>query len=491
MAWDTKIAGAVSNNPLEVDTDNQALVTTNADPTKAGASRLFSECDPGTVTAPLLLSPETSEDYRLRVGVDALLAQESFCNTVQDTGKSRCTTSTMALANTGSALTTNSGSITTNSSGVLFQTGRFFPVGGQQTPTYVEMNFAMTANVMATNSTLDIGLFIPNAANPFAPTDGVYLRFNSTGVFLVTFNSTGGELQTQLTSFVPVANQVYQIILAITNRAVQVWIDDVLHEKRAVAAGLGQPFNSGSLPFALRHAIAGGAAGSVVQGKLYSYSVYGGDLDRVKDWGSTCAVAGGSLQVQQGATTGGQLTAVPVGGTAPTVIALTANTAPATNNPGGYFTLPTSISIGEADYPIYAWQNPAGTTAIPGKTFHCTGCVIGDLGVSTVLTGGPLLMSWAVAYGALAATGTLATTESGSYVSPTTKSPRRIPTGIMQALAAAAPVTTISKGGTIMFDPPLPVLQGEWLHAILRVFGGTATSAGAIRGSVTFLGYFD
>jgi hypothetical protein len=38
---------------------------------------------------------------------------------------------------------------------------------------------------------------------------------------------------------------------------------------------------------------------------------------------------------------------------------------------------------------------------------------------------------------------------------------------------------------------PLPINPGEFLHIILRIpLGGTATSAGAPRGSVAVLGYF-
>jgi hypothetical protein len=415
-----------------------------------------------------------------------MLDQGLFCYTVQNTGKYNHTSVTMTTAIVGGALTTNSGNITTITTGVMWRTQRQFVVGGQQTPIYVEMCLALTAAVMATNSTLDVGLFMPGAANPFAPTDGVYIRFNSSGVHLVTFNANSTEQATTLASFAPVANQVYSIVLAITNRAVQVWIDDVLHERRNVLAGLPQLISAGSLPFALRHAIAGGAAGSAVQGKLFSYSVYGGDLDRVKDWGSTMVAAGGSLQVQAGGTTGGQLTTYALGA-APGAVTLTASTAPATNTLGGLYLLPAVITPAESDYPLFAWQNPAGTLAVPGKLFHCTGVVIGDQGVNTALVGGPLLMSWSVGFGSTAAS--LATTESASFAAATTKIARKIPLGVMQAHAVTAAVGTISKGGSVTFNPPLPVNPGEFLHAILRVHGGTATSAGAIRGSVSFLGY--
>lgn len=485
MALDTKLIGAASGLGADVDTNTQLLVATNTDPAKAGATRMFSENDAGTITTALLLSPETSEDYRMRVGHDGVLDQESFGYTVQNTGKHQHTSVTMTTALTGGALTTNSGLITTTTTGVMLRTYRQFQVGGQQTPTYVEMNISLTAATMATNSTLDVGLFLTNAANPFAPTDGVYIRFNSTGVYLVTFNSNTTELATQLASFVPVANTVYQIVLAITNRAVQVWVDDVLHERRSVGAGLGQLFNSGSLPFAIRHAIAGGAAGGAVSGKLFSYSVYSGDIDRVKDWGATCTGMGSGLQVQQGGTTGGQLTTYALGA-APTTSTLTASTAPAINTLGGKWLATIPGAAAESDFPMFAWLNPAGTTAIPGKVFVCTGIRICETSVTTVL-GGPMILEWGAGFGSTASS--LATTESASFAAATTKIARKVHLG-SQGMVTAAAVGTTAPGFFVDFGgAPISVNPGEYLHIIMRSI--LATVSGACRGGVLVEGYFD
>jgi hypothetical protein len=153
------------------------------------------------------------------------------------------------------------------------------------------------------------------------------------------------------------------------------------------------------------------------------------------------------------------------------------------------FLLPTVITPAASDYPLFAWQNPAGTAAIPGKVFVCTGVIIGELSVTTALTGGPLLLQWAVGYGSTASS--LATTESTTFTAGgTTKIARKIPLGA-QSLAATSGVGVISPGFQRSFaDAPLPINPGEFLHIILRIPGGTATSAGAPRGSVAVLGYF-
>ena len=486
MALDTKLAGSTSGNGVEADTDNQLLVKTNVDPEKAGSIRTFSENDPGTVvTGGLLLSPETSEDFRLRVGIDGLLDQESFGYTNQHSGKHQHTSTTMTTAIVGGALTTNSGLITTTTTGAMLRTYRQFQVGGQQAPTYVEMNVALTAATMATNSTVDIGLFLTSGANPFAPTDGAYVRFNASGVHLVTFNSTSTELVTTLASFVPVVNRVYQIVLAITNRAVLVWVDDVLHEHRDVAVGLGQLFNSGSLPFAIRHAIVGGAAGSAVSCKLFSYSIYSGDVDRVKDWGATCTTMGGSQQVQQGATVGGQLATYALGA-APAASTLTASTAPAINTLGGKWLATIPAAAAESDFPMFAWLNPAGTTAIPGKTWICTGIRICETTVTTVL-GGPMCLEWGVGFGSTAST--LATTESASFAAATTKIARKLHLGSQGVVTAAAVGTTLPGFQVDFSSAPLCVNPGEYLHVIMRSV--LATVSGACRGGVAVIGYFE
>ena len=54
----------------------------------AAGPAIFSENDPGTITnARYVLSPETDDDYRLRVAHDHILDRETFNYTAQNTGK--------------------------------------------------------------------------------------------------------------------------------------------------------------------------------------------------------------------------------------------------------------------------------------------------------------------------------------------------------------------------------------------------------------------
>lgn len=489
MALDTKLVGTASGNGAEVNASNQLKVVpeTNvaSNPGNVGAVRMFSENDAGSVTGTaVLLSPETSHDYRLRVGQDVMLDNDTFNYANQATSKYAYLSTTLTMAQTGGALTTNGTSITTINTAASYRTWQNFPMYGQQTSLYAEFSASITA-AMATNTTIDFGLFITSGSSPYLPSDGAFFRWTSAGLTgVVNFNGTDSALSTF--TWTPTVNQVYQFVIVINEREVEFWIDDVLYGTKAVQTGNGQPFMSSSLPMQIRHAIGGTLAGSVVQFKLWDYSVQLADVQPNLPYGAQMAGLGGTLQVQQGATTGGQLTTYALGAE-PGAVTLTASTAPATNSLGGLFLLPAAITTAASDYPLFAWLNPAHTTAIPGKVFFCTGIRVGELTVTTALTGGPIIITYAVGFGSTAAS--LATTETTTFTSGTTKIARKIPLGL-QTLAATAAVGTLSPGFQVNFeDAPLPVNPGEYLHIIIRVLG-TSISGGAPRGSVAVFGYF-
>jgi len=458
----------------------------NAEPDGVGAVRMFTENDAGNITGtPYLSSPEVTGDYRLRSVEDTILDSEVFCYANQNTGKHSYAATTLTMALASNALVTNSGNITTINTASFFRTQQYFELCGSQNATYVTFESALSA-ALATNTTIDYGMFLQSGSSPYAPTDGAYFRITSAG-FQGVINFAGVETTTSAFPFTHTINQVYAFTLAITTDKVEFWIDDVLYATLNTQVSNGTPFASQTLPVQIRHAIGGTAASAALSLRTFSYSVQVNDQHNLS-YPSIQAMRGGSPQVQQGATTGGQLTTYATGAE-PGVVTLTANTAPATNTLGGLFLLPVAITPAASDYPLFAWQNPLGTVAIPGKVFVCTGVIIGELSVTTALTGGPLLLQWAIGYGSTAAT--LATTESITFTAAgTTKIARKIPLGA-QSLPATAAVGTLSPGFQRSFtDAPIPINPGEYLHIILRIPGGTATTAGAPRGSVAVLGYF-
>jgi len=457
-----------------------------ASPAGVGSLRMFSENDAGTVTGtPVLASPETTNDHRLRTVNDTILDDEVFCYANQNTGKHSYAATTLTMALTGNALVTNSGNITTINTASFFRTQQYFGLCGSQDATTVVFEAALSA-ALATNTTIDYGMFLQSGSSPYAPTDGAYFRITSAG-FAGVINFNGAETTTSIFPFTHTINQVYGFKIIINTDKVQFWINNVLYATLVTQVANGAPFASQTLPLQIRHAIGATAAGAALSLRVFTYNIQVNDQTNL-DYSSIATMRGGSTQVQQGATTGGQLTTYATGAE-PGVVTLTASTAPATNSLGGLFLLPVAITPSANDYPLFAWLNPIGTAAIPGKVFVCTGVIIGELSVTTALTGGPLLLQWAIGYGSTAAT--LATNESTTFAAGgTTKIARKVPLGAQSLLAASA-VGVISPGFQRDFaDAPLPINPGEYLHIILRIPGGTATTAGAPRGSVAVLGYF-
>ena len=478
-------SGSSAAGKANVDANYQLAVATNTDPLKAGSMRMFSESDPGTITgAATCRSPETSHDFRLRGGLDMQEFNDTFNYTNQDTGKYRYDFVTLTMSLSGGALTTNPlGGVAINTAARM-RSWRLFPVWGQQTSLYSEFSISMTA-ALATNTTDYLGHYTDSGSSPFTPTDGAYFKITSAGVVgVVNFNNT--EAATDPFAFTFTTNRVYQFLMTINEREVEFWIDDVLYATKTVQTGNGQPFMAASLPLAIGHAIGGVAAGSALSMKVWDTSVQFADIAHNVPLGVQMALMGCGLQVQQAASTGGQLTTYALGAE-PAAVTLTASTAPATNSQGGLFILPAAITTAASDYPLYAWLNPAGTTAIHGKAFICTGIRMGELSVTTVLVGGPLLIPMALGFGSTAAT--LATTETTTFANATTKIARKIPLGT-QAVPATSAVGTVIAGYSVDFgQAPIVINPGEYLHIIIRVLGTNLTS-GVIRGSVAIFGYF-
>ena len=482
----TFIQGGTTLTNAEVLTKGvgNALVVTNPAAVDTGFVALACESDPGAVLGTAKrVTPEASVDYRLRVGQDSILDQEIFNNANQNTGKHGYLNTTLTLSLASAGLVTNASSITTLSTGAFFRTQRMFAIGGQQTPLYFETLFSLSATSMATNSTIDFGGFLPNTVTT-APLDGAYFRITSAGLFGVVNNNGTETVGTALT-FTFAANRIYQFVVVYTGREAQFWIDDVLYSSVLCPGTLPSLVQSGSLPWAVQHRIGGTAAGSVVQGKVWAYSVYLGDINQGKMWGHVCSAMGGGLQVQQGATVGGQLTTYALGA-APTASTLTASTAPAITTQGGKWNATIPAAAAESDFPMFAWQNPAGTVAIPGKLFYCTGIRIGETAVTTIL-GGPMILEWGIGFGST--TSSLVTTEQTSFGGATNKIARKLHLG-SQGLLNAAAVGSIAPGFQVDFShAPLVVNPGEFLHVIMRSVAATAT--GACRGGVAVLGYFE
>ena len=189
MALDANIVGS------NLDTAGNVKVALSNTAAYIGGVRLFSENDKGTLNsvgsnAAYLLSPKTSPDRRLRVGVDTLLFDDTFNANIQNTNNWSYTFVTLtASQSSGNTLNFGATQGTTNTHGAFMRTFQYFPLLSNA-PLYVEFKFGQYAALLTLNEIFLAGLGIPSAAVTI-PTDGVWFQLSSAGLYgVIAYNGT-------------------------------------------------------------------------------------------------------------------------------------------------------------------------------------------------------------------------------------------------------------------------------------------------------------
>lgn len=465
---------------LTVDANNRAKVSlANSDtPTQVGSVRLLSESDSGTILGtPILKSPETSDDFRLRVGVDGLWDYEQFNYAAQNTAKHNVVSTTMTAAYSGQYLTTNGASITTVTTGVRLRTYRYFPVFGAGV-LYLDMQAGVTAAI-PTNTIIDFGFFTDSGANPFTPTDGAYFRISSAGVFGVV-NYAGAEQTSILTGFTPAPNVTYQWTITLSHNNVLFWVNDICYAQVVKPATTPQSVQAPALPLSIRHVIAGGAASSIIQFRIGSYAVTVGDIDSNRLWAS--AMVGMGLSAIQGASgmTQGQ-TSNYTNSTVPTTAAGT-NIAAAYTTLGGQWQV-APVAGAETDIIMFGYQVPAQAAGVPAKNLVIRGVWIDGFNSGAANGATATVLQWGLAAGSTAVS--LATAETAG-----TRAPRRIPLGI-QTLQATAAIGVKMERVVVNLDAPIVCEPGTFVHIFYKQPIGLATASQILRGVVGVNAYWE
>lgn len=439
-------------------------------PAGVGGVRLFSENDGGAITGtPYLKSPETSPDYRLRVGVDSVWDDENFNYVAQNFNKHSYLTNTLTMTWAGGFLNTNGAGVTTTGTGCQFRTYRHFPLQGSGA-VYCETAMALS-NTPVTNWNLDFGLFLPAAASTSVPLDGVYFRINSTGVFGVV-NNNGIESATAVFTFTPAINQVYKYNITVTDGEIEFWIDDVLYGEKAKPTATGSVMYAGSNPFAIRHHQTG-TTSAVISAKFANYCISMADMDNVRLWATNKAGQGlSAVQYPSGGTAG--MTSNNINITAPAAATL-ANATAGYATLGGKFVF-AAVGGLETDYALFAFLNPVPTTGITGRNLVVRGVWIDTYNAVVAVATTPTVLEWTAAVGSTAVT--LLTVDTA-----VARIPKRINLGVQTFLVgalagAAAPRIDVN------LDAPLVVEPGSYFHIILRIPYGTATATELFRGQV-------
>lgn len=496
-----KIAnGTAASAEQTVDTDGNAHVVLPTTVAQAGFAALASEVDAGDVLGSRYLKElELTEDYRLRVGVDSLLFHHSFEGTNIARDRIRQNDTTMTCAQTNGQLTLNSGNSTTTGQATNIRTYRTFPVF-VSSQTWVEWEMAVT-NDSATNVISEEGLGYCSGTTT-QMTDGIVFRRISGGALMaiIVNNSTDivtGSIDTTNVpgrdgtgAFDPTETNHYMI--AAHSDEVQWWINDVLVYKAYVPAAYGNPTSAVNLPFMARVNNTGtaSAARNVV---LRMLSVNLGELATFKPWGHQVAGwGGGSYNIQPGTasgptTTRGATTTAgwPNSAQARGAGTWTATTAPAINSLGGQWVSPAiSTLTSEADYPVFAYLNPAGTATLPGKTLYITNVRWGKTVAAAAASTNSIVLNYIIGVGGTAAN--TSTADAAAAWGPRGVVVDSIP------FKSTAVVGDYVEGGDFDCDQaPIVVPPGCYLMWIVRPYGTVASNTLTVNGTVSFSGYFE
>lgn len=464
-----------------VDANNNLQVNPPTDPDKSGFVTVTAEADPGDVTGTRLLrNMEVTDDYRLRTGTDQTFFNEYFPGTTINGNIWNTLLLTMTAPVASNFVTLNSGLSTAAGAFAQVRSWRHMPVF-MTFPTYAEVDLHFT-QAPVTGNVMEWGLGL--AATTAAPTDGAFFRVNASGEFRAVLNTGGAEIQSDdITAQLPAVNVTSDYLVVLSEKVVEYWINDVLVAKIPRSASSGSTTSSMNLPLFIRtYNSSNTSAAQTIKVGYVNVSL--GDMNTGKPWSHVINGAGGmAYQAQSGASALGTL--AQLGNSTPSGIgtAMTNTTAALGSGLGGQFATQPTLTVG-TDGIVSSYQVPIGTAAVPGKSLYITGVKIHGA-VTTVLTGGPVLYAYSLAYGHTAVS--LATTESNGVA----KAPRRIALGFETFGATAAVGTIGSPGGCYMaFNSPVIVQPGEFVQVVAKNLG-VVTSGGVITFFVTFDGYFE
>jgi hypothetical protein len=492
MAFDAEIRGTTGLQ-AEVDSDGNLYVLSpgynaTGEPIGGGdanAVASYSEVDAGLFTGErATLSFEVDKDYRARVAHDNMLDQEQFNYTAQNTGKHSHAFTTLTATVSAAGLLTNSGNITTTTTGMTFGTHAQFPVGGTQT-TVVETSVAFTAQPNA-NTVIDFGLFLRGASTAFAPLDGVFFRMTASGMSGVV-SISGVETNTSVFplslgagTWLYTNNAVNRYLIQVNNVSTTFWINNYLMGEVPTPVGASFPTKSVALPWSVRHAIVGGAAGAATQALISDYRVF----VRGSQYADRLSIVGqrvlGSYQGLSGGTIG-SLTTLP-NSTNPTA-AVPSNTALTANLPAGLGGqgLATAAAGAATDLIFGSYQVPAGSQTVQGRRLALRGIIIDAVNLGAAVATTATVIQWSLAFGHTAVS--LATAETGSFVTATAKAPRKMGLGFM-SWAVGAGIGAGPQNGQIFIDlgdSPVYVNPGEFVALVGKFLVGTATASQTIQ----------
>jgi hypothetical protein len=388
----------------------------------------------------------------------------------------------MTMTQSAGFLNINPALATVSGNFANLQTWKYFSVPADASLHY-ETILQGNATLPPANQVLEFGFFAAPATG-IAPADGVFFRLDSGG-FQGVISYNGVETSTgvfKVAGFTA-ANTNYKFRIGVNQREIQYWIDGILYKEQMVPAGQSVPYLSLNLPMCWQMRNSGTVSGGLIV-KVGNAQVSLQELQTSRPWSDQMGAQGNAYQGQEGDTQGSLAMYSNSALGAAAALANATAAAPNIGLGGAILVLPT-LAAG-TDGILFSYQNPVGSVTQPPKTLIITGLTL-DAGVQVALTGGPLTLVMGVAYGHTAVS--LATGESASFATLTTKAPRRIPVCVF-SLPVTAPAGTGVTKAYLRFVSPIVVNPGEFFAITCRNVS-TVTSAGALAMTACVDHYFE
>jgi hypothetical protein len=334
---------------------------------------------------------------------------------------------------------------------------------------------------------LEAGLFL-GAANA-VPADGVFIRQTSAGLYgVLIYNGT--ETATSVFAFAPTAGVNYQYTINIYENEVEFWIqlqgvDAAVLGEIAVPNGNGQPFLSTALPFCVQSRNTGSVT-SPCTWKMSDLHVDQRDIDVQIPF--AVQQAGAGLTIHQGSSGGTMGPAFQQwSNTAEPTAAAATNTTAALGAFGEGLFKANAMATSATDLKISSYLNPVGSVNQTPRTMVIAGCWVDVCNEVVAVATTATTFAVSIAYGHTAIS--LATTETGSFVTASAKTPRRVPLGFLYLPVAAVVGQPSNNRIYAQFQSPIVVNPGEYLDIVAKVVVGTATATETFLFLVGFDGY--
>ena len=491
--------GNSSSGLANVSSTYELNVVTPQTEVNAGFVQLSSELDSGSVLGYRSVIPlEASDDYRLRVGIDQTIFNATFEGTTLLTTTWSQLLTTQTTAQASGFMTLNNSALTTTTTASYVRTHRHFPTFGTY-PTYCDM-WIREANITATNSISEWGFLFLTAQATQQVLDGIFFRRVSGGALyaVITNNSVDNTPVLITTTNVPSrdgvgvfdATETNHYLITFHNDIVRFWINDVAVAEISCPAASAQITSSSNTPVGFR-VLNTGTASVGRQLTVGFVNVGLGDQNVNKPWShALCGMGNGAYQFANGNTPGPTVKRTagtsghPASATARIAGTWTATSAPALNELGGLWTSPAMSTLTtDADYPVFAFQNPTGSAVLPGKTLYVTSVRVGEAYVAAAAATNAMFLSYILMVGSSASTTSTAD-------AATTVSGKSLTIG-GHGFTTTEVIGNYKPGFEMRFDSPLMIPAGHYLLFVVRPFGTVTLNTLVVTCSLAVNGYFE